>query len=286
MCARANVGFEGEGVNGEIAPSSDLCEGCRRSSRMRPQTHDSPVYIESTVITNEIPEVFFGGILLEGAIIVVSRNPIVRGKLESAAARMDIPCLMFDGFTRIGDVLAAAAVVVDLDVPGWDGAVEIIRERWPRALAASFISMPDRERWDAATVTYDLVATRGAIAAQLTAKLATWDGPPSGLRIRLFEERDAAGRLGMVHRQQTSAGPIAVYHVGSRFCAVRDVCPHAGATLSDGTIEGTIITCPLHGSQFDVCSGDRVRGPSDDPIPSYPVVVSGGIVYLELEEDS
>jgi len=224
--------------------------------------------------------------VIEGTVVVVSRNPVARGRLEAAAGLMARPSILLDDFTRLGDVLNAAAVVVDLDVPGWDAAVAIIRERWPKALAAAFISLPDRERWEAAAVLYDLVTNRGAIAAQLSSKLSTWDGPSSGIRIRLFEERDAAGRLGLVHRQETSAGPVAVYHLGSRFCAVDDVCPHAGGTLSQGTLEGGVITCPLHGSQFDVCSGERVRGPSDDPIASFALVVEGGIVYLELEEES
>lgn len=224
--------------------------------------------------------------MIQGTLVVVSRNPVVRGKLEAAAGRLGIPALIFDGFTRIGDVLQAAAVVVDLDVPGWENAVEIVRERWPKAMTAAFISMPDRERWEQAAATYDVVANRGAIAAQVEAKLATWEGPPSGIRIRLFDERDAAGRLGLVHRQETSVGPIAVYHIGSKFCAVGDVCPHAGATLSEGTLEGGVITCPLHGSQFAVCGGERVRGPADDPIPSYTVVVDAGVVYLEIEEDA
>lgn len=224
--------------------------------------------------------------MIEGAFIVVSRNPIARNRLQAAADRAGRPCVLLDDFTRMGDVLVAATVVVDLDVPGSETAATIIRERWPKALAAAFISMPDRERWEAAAASYDLVANRGAIGTQLLTKLETWDGPPAGVRIRLFDERDAAGRLGLVHRQETSVGPIAVFHIGSKFCAVRDVCPHAGATLSEGTLEGGVITCPLHGSQFDVCSGERVRGPADDPIPSFAVAVSGGVVYLELEEDA
>jgi len=210
----------------------------------------------------------------------------VRRRLETAAEAIGVRALFFDAFTRIGDVLEACAVVVDLDVPGWEGAVEIVRERWPKAMAAAFISIPDKERYEQAAATYDLVANRGAIAARLQAALPAWEGPRSGIRIRLFEERDAAGRLGLIHRQETSVGPIAVYHIGSKFCAVGDVCPHAGATLSEGTLEGGVITCPLHGSQFDVCGGARMRGPSDDPIPSYAVVVDGGVVYLELEEEA
>lgn len=224
--------------------------------------------------------------MTDGPLVVVSRNPIVRDRLSGLAERTGRPIVLLDAFTRMGDVLSPAAVIVDLDVDGAIEAAEIIRERWPATLKAAFISMPDRERWDAASAVYDLVANRGAITAQLASKLQTWTGPPTGIRIRLFEERDAAGRLGLVHRQETSAGPVAIYHIGSKFCAVGDVCPHAGARLSDGPLEGGVITCPQHGSQFEVCGGARVRGPADDPIPSFSVVVENGLVYLHIEEDA
>lgn len=223
--------------------------------------------------------------MIDGPVIVVSRHPVARRRLAEAAERLGREAIVLDDFTRMGDVLRASAVVVDLDVPGADAAATIIRERWPEAMAAAFISMPDRERWDAANQSYDLVANRGSIAAQLTDRLPAWQGPPKGIRISLFEERDVAGRLGLVHRAETSAGPVAVYRLGSTLCAVADVCPHAGARLSEGTITGGVITCPLHGSQFDVCSGERMRGPADDPIRSFPIVVKDGMVFLELEDD-
>ena len=74
--------------------------------------------------------------------------------------------------------------------------------------------------------------------------------------------------------------PLAVYHVGNRFVACADRCPHAGATLSEGELEGPVVTCPRHGSQFDVTSGQRVRGPADTDIATYPTVADGGEIYL------
>ena len=45
----------------------------------------------------------------------------------------------------------------------------------------------------------------------------------------------------------------------------------------------TTITCPLHRSQFDVRTGERLRGPADERIPTFRIVVDGGIAYLELD---
>lgn len=179
---------------------------------------------------------------------------------------------------------APDAVVVDLEVPDAMQAVAVVRRHWPDALVAAFVSVPERARWEAAADAFDLVATRGAIAGQVAARLETWTGPKRSERERLFDERDAAGRLGLVHRGETAAGPVAVYHIGRRLFAVGDTCPHAGARLSDGMLDGPILTCPLHGSQFDVRDGSRVRGPSDEPLRAYDLVVEDGVVYLDLTD--
>jgi nitrite reductase/ring-hydroxylating ferredoxin subunit len=76
------------------------------------------------------------------------------------------------------------------------------------------------------------------------------------------------------------AEPLAVYHIGSRFHACADRCPHAGATLSEGELEAGVVTCPRHGSQFDVATGQRLRGPADTDIATYPTIEDGGQLYL------
>ena len=54
-------------------------------------------------------------------------------------------------------------------------------------------------------------------------------------------------------------------------CAVADVCPHAGGPLSEGRLEGRVVTCPWHGSRFDVATGRVLWGPATAPLPSYEV---------------
>jgi nitrite reductase/ring-hydroxylating ferredoxin subunit len=174
-----------------------------------------------------------------------------------------------------------AVVVLDLDAPGAHDALTEARARWPEALVAGHLGMPDRDRWLAAErAGCDLVANRGALAVALRKRLAA--GARRGRRVPLFALNDAAGRLGCVHKE--TAGivnePLAVYHVGTLFHACADRCPHAGATLSEGEVEGGIVTCPRHGSQFDVTTGERVRGPADTDIATYPTVPDGGQLYL------
>ncbi|MBE0431390.1 MAG: Rieske 2Fe-2S domain-containing protein [Dehalococcoidia bacterium] len=47
--------------------------------------------------------------------------------------------------------------------------------------------------------------------------------------------------------------------VGERFYAADRRCPHMKGDLSRGELAGTVVTCPRHGSQFDLSSGRVVR---------------------------
>jgi nitrite reductase/ring-hydroxylating ferredoxin subunit len=187
-----------------------------------------------------------------------------------------------------GDDTSPAVVVLDLDAPGAFDALVDLRQRWPETLVAGHVGLPDRDRWLAAErAGCDVVANRGAFAAALRKRLAA-GAPRRGRRVPLLALADAAGRLGCVLRE-TKGGAIdealAVYHVGSRFFACADRCPHAGATLSEGELEQGVITCPRHGSQFDVSTGQRLRGPADTDIATYPTLEDGGQLYLLVADE-
>ena len=176
-----------------------------------------------------------------------------------------------------------AVVVLDLDAPGALDALTEVRGRWPEALVAGHLGTPDRDRWLAAErAGCDLVANRGALATALRKRLAAGGGPRRGRRVPLFALNDAAGRLGCVHKEPAGevGEPLAVYHVGTDFFACADRCPHAGGTLSEGELERGVVTCPRHGSQFDVTTGERLRGPADTDIATFPTVADGGQLYL------
>lgn len=217
-------------------------------------------------------------------ILALTLAGAVADRLSKMAADRGAAFLSFPTLEALTDAGEPSAVVVDLDLAGEAVAPAALRARWPGALLAAFVSVPDRARWEVAqTAGYDLVTTRGAIAQQLARALETWEGPRRARRVRLFDAADAAGRIGLVHRADTPVGRVAVYHLGAQLFGVSDVCPHAGATLSEGELAGPVITCPLHGSQFDVRTGERVRGPADREITVYPVVVESGTAYLEID---
>jgi 3-phenylpropionate/trans-cinnamate dioxygenase ferredoxin subunit len=52
---------------------------------------------------------------------------------------------------------------------------------------------------------------------------------------------------------------VLLARVGDNYYAADNRCPHMGGKLSKGNFEGTVVTCPLHGSQFDLTDGRVVR---------------------------
>lgn len=54
---------------------------------------------------------------------------------------------------------------------------------------------------------------------------------------------------------------IAIAKVDDAFYAFGDICTHQGCSLAEGELDGTTVTCPCHGSEFDVTTGEVLRGP-------------------------
>jgi len=52
---------------------------------------------------------------------------------------------------------------------------------------------------------------------------------------------------------------ILLARVGDKYYATDNRCPHMKGNLSQGKLEGTVITCPVHGSQFDISNGQVLR---------------------------
>jgi 3-phenylpropionate/trans-cinnamate dioxygenase ferredoxin subunit len=80
---------------------------------------------------------------------------------------------------------------------------------------------------------------------------------------------------------------IMLARVGDKYYAIGNRCPHFRGDLSAGTLEGTIVTCPRHGSQFDLTDGHNVRwlrgGPAaGKAVPSFKVKVEGDAIMVEV----
>jgi nitrite reductase/ring-hydroxylating ferredoxin subunit len=79
-----------------------------------------------------------------------------------------------------------------------------------------------------------------------------------------------------------SGNRIAIASVGGAVYAFGDTCTHEGCSLAEGELEAQIVTCPCHGSQFDVTTGKVLRGPDREPVPSYPVRLESGALRVEV----
>jgi uncharacterized protein YbjT (DUF2867 family)/nitrite reductase/ring-hydroxylating ferredoxin subunit len=77
-------------------------------------------------------------------------------------------------------------------------------------------------------------------------------------------------------------GDVAVFNVEGGFCATQAMCTHRQGPLSEGAIDGTTVTCPLHGAQFNVWTGAVLRGPAKDPLKTYAVTIEGDVGRVEV----
>lgn len=74
---------------------------------------------------------------------------------------------------------------------------------------------------------------------------------------------------------------IAIVHAeDGEFYAIYDECSHAAVPLSEGEVEGYTLECWLHGSRFDLRTGEPTGLPATVPVPVYPVELRDGFVFV------
>jgi uncharacterized protein YbjT (DUF2867 family)/nitrite reductase/ring-hydroxylating ferredoxin subunit len=77
-------------------------------------------------------------------------------------------------------------------------------------------------------------------------------------------------------------GDVTVFNVGGAFCATQSKCTHRQGPLSKGKLDGSTVTCPFHGAQFNVCTGAVLRGPATVPLKTHRVIVEGEVGRVEV----
>lgn len=75
---------------------------------------------------------------------------------------------------------------------------------------------------------------------------------------------------------------IALFNVDDTLYALDGICPHQGGPLGKGTLQGCILTCPWHGWQFDVSTGQHQASKSLVH-GKFPVKIEGGQIFVALE---
>jgi 3-phenylpropionate/trans-cinnamate dioxygenase ferredoxin subunit len=78
-----------------------------------------------------------------------------------------------------------------------------------------------------------------------------------GKLIRIANRNDLAA--GNMKKYQIQGKEILIARIEGKYYAAQNKCPHFGGDLSKGKLEGTVVTCPRHGSQFNLTDGSVVR---------------------------
>ena len=81
--------------------------------------------------------------------------------------------------------------------------------------------------------------------------------------------------------------PIAIFNCNGTFYAVDDTCSHAEASLSEGELDVDFCTveCPLHGSAFDLRTGEPTALPAVVPVRVHQVVIENGVIRIALSRE-
>ena len=102
---------------------------------------------------------------------------------------------------------------------------------------------------------------------------------PSPVRACSLAELPDEGAI----RVELGGQPVCVARSGGEVYALRDVCSHADVPLSEGDVEDGAIECWLHGSLFDLRTGQPSGLPATKPVPTYAVTVEGDDVLVQME---
>ena len=116
----------------------------------------------------------------------------------------------------------------------------------------------------------ETLGTTGDIAGLPSASEEEW------VRVAVEGEvADGASKLVYFKGEQ-----VALLNAGGKLYAIGNRCSHANASLADGSLDGTTVTCPLHSSQFDLATGEPRGGPTNRPVKTYRVKLEDGSVFL------
>jgi 3-phenylpropionate/trans-cinnamate dioxygenase ferredoxin subunit len=90
------------------------------------------------------------------------------------------------------------------------------------------------------------------------------------------------GQVRLVRHEELEIG---VFNCAGELYAIEDRCSHDDGPLAEGELDqGTCtIECPRHGSRFDLRTGKPKTLPAYLPVETYPVLLDGDIIKLEVE---
>ena len=88
---------------------------------------------------------------------------------------------------------------------------------------------------------------------------------------------------GQMKKVSVNGNEILVTNIEGNYFAIDDTCTHAGATLSEGKLEDSTITCDWHGAKFDCKNGKLIKFPGEiKDLKSYKIVIESENIFVEI----
>jgi nitrite reductase/ring-hydroxylating ferredoxin subunit/uncharacterized membrane protein len=112
--------------------------------------------------------------------------------------------------------------------------------------------------------------------AAMVNRVAGFTGPARWARAMAEEELPDDTLTGV----EVEGRQVLLHRSGGELHALDNVCTHAAGLLSRGELSGCVVTCPLHGSRFDLRNGQVLRGPAQHPQPVLPTRVRNGWIEV------
>src|SRR6476646_3540296 len=100
----------------------------------------------------------------------------------------------------------------------------------------------------------------------------TWHG------VGLEEEQD----IGYLRRVEVDGAAVCLGRTAAGWVAFQDTCTHEECSLADGELEGNVVVCPCHASEFDLRTGDVLSPPALDPLPIFDVRTDANGLQVRL----
>ena len=99
-------------------------------------------------------------------------------------------------------------------------------------------------------------------------------------RVLLCSTADVA--VGGALKVEAADLTLAVFNVDGQFYVTDDTCTHGPGSLSEGYITDDVVECDFHNGAFNIKTGEVVAPPCIIPLKTYPAIVEGGSVFIEV----
>lgn len=87
---------------------------------------------------------------------------------------------------------------------------------------------------------------------------------------------------GKLNKVSVDGKEVLVVNLDGNYFAMDDTCTHSGASLSEGQLDGSTVTCGWHGAKFDCKTGKLEKFPAKiNDLKSYKVIVESDDIFLE-----